>query len=172
MLLAFATLSLAPTRGTAIRMAIPDQRCVILADRHHGFTEGIRGLLDAMFTTVVMVADEASLHECAGRLRPAAVIADLSLARSESLGWLKQLRASCPHAKLVVLSVHDEACVCAEAIAAGADGFIVKRAVADDLMPGVDAVMDGEQYVSPCVPWPKAPASACLRQQGAAGLQP
>ncbi len=137
-------------------MTTEHQRCVILADRHQGLTEGIRGLLETFFSTVVMVANEASLLESAGTLQPAAIIADLSLARTEKLDWLKQLRASCPKAKLVVLSVHDEQCVCAKAIEAGADGFIVKRAIATDLMPGLDAVMGGEQYISPAVPWPKA----------------
>lgn len=126
-------------------------QCVILANRHQGCTEGIRGLLESMFVTVLMVADEDSLQECAGRLHPDAVVADISLARSESLGWLRQLRASCPEAKLVVLSVHDERCAYEEAMAAGADGFVVKRAIATDFMPGIDAVMHGDHYVSPCV---------------------
>ena len=129
-------------------MADKHQRCVILADRHHGLTEGVRGLLETMFDTVIMVADEASLLEGASRLEPAAVIADLSLARTDNLGWLKQLRICCPKAKLIVLSVHDEPSVCARTIEAGADGYIVKRALATDLLPGLDAVMGGKQYVS------------------------
>jgi DNA-binding NarL/FixJ family response regulator len=44
--------------------------CVLLADRHHGLTEGVRGLLETAFGTVVMVADEASLLDGAARLRP------------------------------------------------------------------------------------------------------
>ena len=32
-------------------------RCVLLADRHHGLTEGVRGLLETSFDAVVMVAD-------------------------------------------------------------------------------------------------------------------
>ena len=52
--------------------------CVLLADRHHGLTEGVRGLLKTAFGTVVMVADEASLLEGASRLRPGvAVVTDL-----------------------------------------------------------------------------------------------
>ena len=52
--------------------------CVLLADRHHGLTEGVRGLLETAFGTVVMVADEASLLEGASRLRPdVAVVTDL-----------------------------------------------------------------------------------------------
>ncbi len=139
-------------------MADKPLRCVILADRHHGLMEGVRGLLETMFDTVIMVADEASLLEGASRLEPAAVIADLSLARADNLGWLRQLRSICPKTKLIVLSVHDEPSVCARTIEAGADGFIVKRAIATDLLPGLDAVMSGKHYISPAL-HPRSPDS-------------
>ena len=44
--------------------------CVLLADRHHGLTEGVRGLLETAFGTVVMVADEASLLDGAAGSSP------------------------------------------------------------------------------------------------------
>jgi DNA-binding NarL/FixJ family response regulator len=114
--------------------------CVLLADRHHGLTEGVRGLLETAFGTVVMVADEASLLEGAVRLRPDMAIVDLSLARDGGLGWLQVLRQRCPDLKVVVLSVHDEPCVRRAALDAGADAFVLKRAIATDLLPAVDAV--------------------------------
>jgi hypothetical protein len=46
-------------------------KCVLLADRHHGLSEGIRGLLESELEAVVMVADETSLIESAAKLRPA-----------------------------------------------------------------------------------------------------
>ena len=42
--------------------------CVLLADRHHGLSEGVRSLLETTFKAVVMVADEVSLFESAKRL--------------------------------------------------------------------------------------------------------
>ena len=87
--------------------------CVLLADRHHGLTEGVRGLLETAFGTVVMVADEASLLEGAVRLQPEVAIVDLSLARDSGLGWLRELRRRCPDLKVIVLSVHDEQTACA-----------------------------------------------------------
>jgi DNA-binding NarL/FixJ family response regulator len=67
---------------------MPKKRsCVLLADRHHGLTEGVRGLLETTFGTVVMVADEASLIDGAGRLQPDVVVVDLSLAQDAGLGW-------------------------------------------------------------------------------------
>ncbi|MEJ2581872.1 MAG: response regulator transcription factor, partial [Acidobacteriota bacterium] len=114
--------------------------CVLLADRHHGLTEGVRGLLETAFGTVVMVADEASLLDGAARLRPDLAVVDLSLARDSGLGWLRELRQRCPDLKVIVLSVHDEQSVGSAAMAAGADAFVLKRAIATDLLPAVDAV--------------------------------
>ena len=115
--------------------------CVLLADRHHGLTEGVRGLLETMFETVVMVADEPSLLESAARLQPEMVVVDISLARDGSLHWIQGLRERCPDLKLIVLSVHDEPSVHRAATAAGADGFVLKRAIATDLMPTVEALL-------------------------------
>jgi DNA-binding NarL/FixJ family response regulator len=114
--------------------------CVLLADRHHALTEGVRGLLETAFGTVVMVADEASLLEGAGRLRPDMAVVDLSLARDRGLGWLRALRQRCPELKVIVLSVHDEQAVCRAALGAGADAFVLKRAIATDLLPAVERV--------------------------------
>ena len=117
--------------------------CVLLADRHHGLTEGVRGLLETTFGTVVMVADEASLLEGASRLRPDVAVVDLSLARDSSLGWLRALRQRCPELKAIVLSVHDEESVRRAAMEAGADAFVLKRALATDLLPAV-ALVSGD----------------------------
>ena len=114
--------------------------CVLLADRHHGLAEGLRGLLETAFGTVVMVADEASLLEGAARPRPDLAVVDLSLARDSGLDWLRELRRRCPALKVIVLSVHDEECVRSAAIEAGADAFVLERAIATDLLPVVDAL--------------------------------
>ena len=114
--------------------------CVLLADRHHGLTEGVRGLLETVFGTVVMVADQASLLEGAVRLRPEVAVVDVSLARDSGLGWLRAVRRRCPDLKIIVLSVHDEESVRSAALAAGADAFVLKRAIVTDLLPAVETV--------------------------------
>ena len=112
--------------------------CVLLADRHHALAEGVRGLLDTAFGSVVMVAEETSLLEGAARLQPDVAVVDLSLAQGRSLGWLRSLRERCPRLKVIVLSVHDEPNVRRAALEAGADAFVLKRAIATDLLPAVD----------------------------------
>ena len=102
------------------------------------------GLLETAFGTVVMVADKASLLEGAVRLQPDLAVVDLSLARGSGLDWLRELRRRCPTLKVIVLSVHDEQSVRSAAIEAGADAFVLKRAIATDLVPAVDAVRRGQ----------------------------
>jgi DNA-binding NarL/FixJ family response regulator len=124
---------------------MPDPRpsCVLLADRHHGLTEGVRGLLTTAFKTVVMVADEASLAEAADRIRPNVAVVDISLAQDRGLEWLRTLRERCPETKLIVMSVHDEECVRQAAMDAGADAVVLKRAIATDLLDAIEAVGGG-----------------------------
>jgi DNA-binding NarL/FixJ family response regulator len=123
--------------------------CVLLADRHHGLTEGVRGLLETAFGTVVMVADEASLLEGASRLRPDVAVVDLSLAGDHGLGWLPEVRRRCPGVKVIVLSVHDEETVRLAALEAGADAFVLKRAIATDLLPAVALAREGRGEEDP-----------------------
>jgi len=120
--------------------------CVLLADRHHGLTEGVRGLLETAFGTVVMVADEVSLLEGAGRLRPDVAVVDLSLARGSGLQWLRAIRQRCPDLKVIVLSVHDELSVRRAALEAGADAFVLKRAIATDLLAAIELVRGGGSH--------------------------
>lgn len=116
--------------------------CVLLAERHHGLSEGVRGLLEATCGTVLMVADAASLIEGVDRAGPDLVIGDLDLAR-DRLGWVRELRRRRPQLRLIVLSVHDEESVRQAALEAGADAFVLKRAIATDLLPAVERVCSG-----------------------------
>ena len=129
---------------------LPD--CVLLADRHHGLSEGIRSLLETSFNSVFLVADEASLIAGAGLLRPAVVVVDLSLGAGDVVGLMRELRARAPGAKVLLLSVHDEPSILRSALAAGADGIVLKRAIATDLLLAVDEVLAGRRFIPPFNP--------------------
>jgi len=123
--------------------------CVLLAERHHSLSDGVRGLLETAFSAVFMVADANSLVEGATRIQPALVVVDLALAGGDLPRLLGTLRERTPQAKVLLLSVHDEPVVAAEALAAGAHGLVLKRSLSTDLLPAVDALLAGRRYVSP-----------------------
>ncbi|RZU02421.1 response regulator [Rivibacter subsaxonicus] len=126
-----------------------ESNCVLLADRHHGLRDSVRGLLETEFDTVFMVATESALLEGARRLNPTVVVLDLSLSHGDLDGLLQRLGTCAPGAKLLLLSVHDERTVAESALAAGAHAVVLKRSLATDLMPAVDAVLAGQRFVSP-----------------------
>ena len=111
--------------------------------------DGVRGLLETEFDTVFMVADEASLLQGAERLWPAVIVVDLSLSAGDIRGLLARISARAPGAKMLLLSVHDEASVAKSALSAGADAVVLKRSLATDLMPAVEALIAGRIYLSP-----------------------
>ena len=123
-----------------INQALP---CALLADRHFGLSDGIRGLLETTFSVVVMVADEQSLFETVDRMRVELAVVDVSLTRGTGLTMIRRLREQFPDLKLIVISVHDEPSVCKAALQAGANAFVPKSAIATDLIAAVDAALAG-----------------------------
>jgi len=130
-------------------MSEADTHCVLLAHPHHGMSEGVRGLLSTAFETVVMVADETSLFESAGRLHSDLAVVDLALSRGSGLDLVRRLRARFPEMKLIIVSAYDQPSVGCSVMEAGANGFVVRRAIATDLLAATDAVLAGQPYVSP-----------------------
>jgi DNA-binding NarL/FixJ family response regulator len=126
-----------------------DIHSVLLADPHHGLSEGVRNLLATTFEAVVMVADEVSLFESAGRLQSKLAVVDLALSRGNGLDLVRRLRGRFPEMKLIIISVHDESILSRSVLEAGANGFVAKRVIATDLLAATDAVLAGRMYVSP-----------------------
>jgi DNA-binding NarL/FixJ family response regulator len=130
-------------------MNTSDFRCVVLADRHHRLMEGVRSLLETTFEVVVMVADEISLSTAVDRMPVGLAVVDLSLTPGQGFGLVRRLRTRFPDLKLIVVGVSGGFKVAQSALEAGANGFVLKRSIATDLFPAVDAVLEGQSYVSP-----------------------
>lgn len=144
---------------SGLRTAIPDPKmaqtmepkspnCTILADRHVTLVEGIRDLLETAFQTVYLVSDTSTLRDGALRLLPALIVLDLSLAGHDVVAVLREIRDLSPATRVLVLTVYDEPSVARMAMDAGAHGIVIKRCIGNDLMPAVDALLRGEEYVS------------------------
>ncbi len=124
--------------------------CLLLADRHQGLLEGIQGLLGSMFEAVVTVSDEPSLMEGVRRLQPTLAVLDLGLS-VDGLGALRRLRQAHPGQRVVLLSPHDAPVAAEAALRSGANGYVLKRTIAEDLVAAAEAVLAGGRYCSPAV---------------------
>jgi DNA-binding NarL/FixJ family response regulator len=112
---------------------------------------GVYSLLDGLFETVLMVADEASLLDAIAISRPDLVVVDLSLPREGEANIARRLMERHPDLRLIVLSIHDEPTVVSQMLGVGIAGFVLKRAVATDFIPTVTEVLRGGVYVSPAL---------------------
>ena len=124
---------------------------IVLADKHPDMLGGIRRLLEDEVETVLMVADESSLCDALEKFKPDVVVADLSLPASTgaNISWL--LKKNFPKIKVIILSTHDERLVVDDVMAAGVEGFVLKRRAVIDLIPAIREVLRGKKYVSPDV---------------------
>ncbi|HEV3236253.1 MAG TPA: response regulator [Gemmataceae bacterium] len=120
---------------------------VVLADRHLGLLGGVHSLLDALFETVLMVADERSLVDALSTFKPDLVIVDLSLSGKGEENIAKRLMGQHPDLRLIVLSVHDELTVVGQMLNLGVAGYVLKRNAATDLIPAVKEVTRGGTFV-------------------------
>ena len=122
---------------------------VLLADDHEIVLEGLAGLLRSEFSLVGTVSDGAQLIEAARRLRPDVIVTDVAMPGTSGLEALRRLRAESIGAKVVFLTMHADAHLAAEALRAGASGFVVKHAAGKDLIAAIHAALRGSRYLSP-----------------------
>ena len=121
---------------------------VIIADSSQNLLEGIRGLLETEFDCVFMVADFESLIDAADKIGADLVVIDLSLGRNRLSDTISRIKKRFPGIKVLVMSIHDEKVALEEAVSAGAEGFVLKRTAANDLIPAVRRILAGEKFFS------------------------
>jgi DNA-binding NarL/FixJ family response regulator len=122
---------------------------LILADKHSNMLGGIRRLLEDEVETVLMVSDEISLHHALENFNPDVVVADLSLPITTNTNIARALKKNFPKIKVIILSTHDEKSVVDDVMAAGVEGFVLKRRAVIDLIPAIREVLQGHKYISP-----------------------
>ena len=125
--------------------------CALLADNHQDMLEGIRGLLETLFKTIVMVADKESLFEVTEKVKPDLIVMDLALPENQEVDIVRELKDRNSDLRCIILSVYDEPTVLEKAIEAGAGGYVLKWEAATDLIPAVQHVLKGGTYISPSI---------------------
>jgi DNA-binding NarL/FixJ family response regulator len=122
---------------------------VILADDHAMVAEGLSRLIGEVADLVGQVADGQQLVDSARRLKPDIIISDVSMPVMSGLGALRQLRAEGSQARFIFLTAHTEAQLAAEAMRAGASGYLLKAAAGEELFEAIRAAMAGRVFLSP-----------------------
>lgn len=76
------------------------------------------------------------------------LITDYSMPDMDGLTLVKRARQIKPDLKVIVLSMHDEVVMIREMLAAGVDGYVLKKYAQQELVNAIQTVVDGRQYWS------------------------
>jgi DNA-binding NarL/FixJ family response regulator len=123
---------------------------VLIADDHTIVKEGLVGLLKGEFDVVGAVGDGHELVEAAKRLRPDAIVTDLSMP-GLGLDVLIRLKKERVDSKIIVLTMHNDAELAMRAMRAGASAFVLKDSAGEELLNAIGQVLSGRVYLTPAL---------------------
>jgi DNA-binding NarL/FixJ family response regulator len=140
---------------------------VLLADDHALVRAGIRALLEGLegVTVVAEAANGIEVLELARKHRPDVVLLDISMPGLGGLEASAQLKQELPEVRVVMLSMHANEEYVLQALRAGAAGYMLKDSATAQLELALQAVMQGETYLSP--PISKQMVEGYLQRVGA-----
>ena len=126
---------------------------VLVADDHAVVREGIRHVLASAhgFSVAGEAASGAEAVELAAECEPDVVVLDVSMPDGTGLEVIEDVRRVAPQARVLILSVHDEAEYVLQAVRAGAHGYLRKDSSPAELRDAVRAVDRGESFFSPAM---------------------
>jgi DNA-binding NarL/FixJ family response regulator len=123
---------------------------VVIADDHELVRRGLHSLLESVgsCTIVAEVADGLAAAQAVDKHKPALLILDLNMPRMHGLEVLKQVRASSPQTRVIVLSMHNDEPYVIEALRAGAAAYLLKGSESQEIAQAFKDVMAGRRYLS------------------------
>lgn len=126
---------------------------ILLCDDHAMVREGTRRILEAEQDMEVIgeASDGAEAVELCRRLSPDVVALDVSMPQMNGVEATKLIRATCPTAKILVLTAYDDFAYVTALLQNGAAGYVLKSARAEQLIQAIRAVAVGESVVDPAV---------------------
>lgn len=126
---------------------------VLVADDHRILREGIRRILEA--NADLSVVAEADTGEeavrLAGELTPDVAVIDVTMPRLSGIEAIRRIRNVSPRTRCLALSMHETHVQVTQALQAGASGYVVKTAGADEFVEAVRATAEGKSYLSPSI---------------------
>lgn len=124
---------------------------VFLADDHAVVREGLKALINAnTFMEVVgEAADGLKACEQVPIVKPDVVVMDVSMPAMNGSQATERIRRECPTVRVVALTVHEDKGYIRQLLAAGASGYVLKRAAPEELIQAIRAVAAGGVYLDP-----------------------
>ncbi len=134
---------------------------VLVADDHPILRDGLKAILKEKNMEVVgEVSDGLQAINLCKQLAPDVAVVDVSMPLLNGIDAAREIRKVSPKTKIMILTMHTEERYVAAALRVGVSGYILKSKAASHLMQAIDAAINGEFYIGPCVS--RASLDACL----------
>jgi two-component system response regulator NreC len=126
---------------------------VLLVDDHAVVRAGLRMLLSADPELLIVGEAEngAQGMRMARDLAPDVVLMDISMPDMNGIEATRRIKELCPDVAVLALTMHEDDQYFFEMLAAGASGYVPKRAAPNDLIAAIHAVRSGGVYLFPSV---------------------
>ena len=123
---------------------------ILLADDHAVVRAGVRRLLeqDTRFIVVAEADSGERAYQLFGEHLPDITIMDLNMPGMGGMEAIGRIMMRYPNAKILVLSMHENAAFASQALKAGAKGYLTKNGLADELINALDSVMNNHNYIN------------------------
>lgn len=123
---------------------------LMLADDHRMLREGLRrSLTDEGFDVVGEASDGEEAVRLAGALQPQVVLMDVTMPEVDGVEATRRIVAEHPDIRVVMLTMHADQSVIAEALRAGASGYLVKDCSTDEIADAVRMAASDDAALSP-----------------------
>ena len=121
---------------------------VLLADDHTLVVEALAKLLEPQFEIVGSAADGRALLEKSVELQPDVILLDLSMPILNGFEAGERLKKLVPRAKLIVLTMTEDAEVAADVLRSWASAYLLKRSASAELVRAIQDVLRGKTFVA------------------------
>ncbi len=123
---------------------------ILIAEDQLLVRQGLAALLKSEDVEIVgEAADGNAAVDMAKQLRPDLILMDLSMPQVDGIEATRRIKRAVPQVRVLVLTVSSCERRVAEALAAGVDGYALKKLGHAELMTAINAVRAGRQYVGP-----------------------
>ncbi|WP_374462465.1 response regulator [Chryseobacterium sp.] len=122
---------------------------VAITDDHPLLLEGLKNILGNSSTIDVVdcFKNVSEMNEGLAKQAVDILLLDINLADTNSIELIKPLKKKYRNLRIIILSVHNELPVINSTLAEGALGYIQKNASVSEILEGITAVYEGEQFL-------------------------
>jgi DNA-binding NarL/FixJ family response regulator len=122
---------------------------IVLAEDHSLVADGIRALIGSEFELIAVVENGLDLIDRCSSLKPDLALADISMPVLNGLDALREIRKLGLRTKVIVVTGAADVGLATEAFRAGASGYVLKHAAADELLTALREATQGRTFITP-----------------------